>query len=110
MGTTHATLATLQPAGRHMAQHSIPPHGANQDCSQITLPAFLPGHGLTVLPDGGDTVGGALGLAPVGVGHPRLPHLLGLVVPQLLLRLTLDLRHNELDMLDSLVWGIVFFP
>ena len=50
---------------------------------------MLPSDSLAVRPGGRLTVGGLLHLAAVGVGHPRLLGLLGLVVPQLLLVQTL---------------------
>ena len=41
-------------------------------------------------------MGCALHFAVEGVGHPGVGHLLRLMVPQLLLRLTLDLWHRKL--------------
>ena len=69
------------------------------DPGWLFLPAVLPIDGLAVRPGGRLTVGGLLHLAAVGVGHPRLLGLLGLVVPQLLLVHTGDLGHDELDIL-----------
>ena len=77
-----------------------------QPCHPLPPPvrallAFVPRDLLAVWPGLGRAVGGALHDAVEGVGHPGVRDGLGLVVPQLLLGLALDVRHDELDILGN---------
>jgi len=65
------------------------------------LRALLPADGLTIRSSLCGAVGGTFHDTVERVGHPGVCDLLRLVIPQLLLRFTFDLRNDELDILGD---------